>query len=274
MKKRDGFTLVELLVVAIVGSLLVLAVYQVLITNQRTYTLQNSKVQAQQATRATMEILFSELREISAGGGDIIDFASDSLGIRAMRKVGVVCDNFPTTFGSTPQLLVRRVSDAFEVGDSVFVFADNDEYITSDDTWIEATLTATDTTVLCDATFPAQRMTFAGQSGTFEADSVRVGAPIRSYTRYSYSLGTYNGDTFLGRTEAGGDWVPLVGPLAGAQGRPALEMTYLDGNGNVTANAADIRRIVIMVRAFTDAVDPATGNPVVDSLSTSIYMRN
>lgn len=273
MSDRRGFTLVELLVVALVGSLLVMAAYQVLITNQRTYTAQNSKVQAQQATRAAVEVLFSEFREVSATGGDILDFDAQRIEVRAMRKLGVVCDNLPLTFSTVPQLLVRHESDLFAVGDSVFIFADNDERRRADDTWISAQVTATVDTPLCLGTDPAQLLSFVGQSSRFVADSVRRGAPVRSYTRYEYSLGSYGGAEYLGRAEAGGDWVPLVGPLTGADARPGLEMTYLDAAGNETTVAADIRRIVVKVRSFGKARDQG-GNPVVDSLTTSIHLRN
>ena len=273
MNDRRGFTLVELMVVAIVGSLLVMGAYQVLITNQRTYTIQNSKVQAQQATRAAVDILFSELREISAGGGDILSFDAQRLEVRAMRDVGVVCDNLPATFSLLPQLLVRRVSDPLQVGDSVFVFADNDEYRTSDDRWIRGRITTVLDAQLCEGTYDAQLLSFVGQAATFVADTVREGAPVRNFTRYEYALDTYDGQTYLGRSDHGGDWVPLVGPLTGISGQPGLELTYLDSAGAETAVAADIRRILITVRSYSDARDQQ-GNLVVDSLTTSIYMRN
>lgn len=273
MNDRRGFTLVELIVVALVGSVMVLAAYQVLITNQRTYAVQNSKVQAQQSTRAAMEVLFAELRELSAAGGDVVDFDAQTLSVRAMRTVGVVCDNLPATFGSTPQLLVREVSRPFAVDDSVFVFADGDEYRTTDDAWIDARVTAVQDNQLCAGTYDAQLLSFAGQAGAFVADTVREGAPLRSHVRFKYALGEFNGDMYLGRAEGGGDWVPLVGPLAGVDGRPGLEFGYLDTDGNSTTTSSNIRRIVVTVRSFADVRDRG-GNLVVDSLTTSIFTRN
>jgi len=273
MNDRRGFTLVELIVVALVGSLLVMAAYQVLITNQRTFAVQNSKVQAQQTTRAAMEVLFSEFRELSSVGGDLLDFDAQTLSVRAMRTVGVVCDNLPATFSSVPQLLVRKVSRGFEVGDSVFIFADNDEYKTSDDTWIDGRVTTVLNAQICAGTYEAQLLSFVGQSGTFMADTVREGAPVRSYTVYKYALGEYDGDTYLGRADGNGDWVPLVGPLTGMDGRPGLEMTFLDSDGNETTVSNEVRRIVVTLRSFSEMRDQA-GRPVVDSLTASIYMRN
>jgi hypothetical protein len=105
------------------------------------------------------------------------------------------------------------------------------------------------------------------------ADTVRDGAPIRSFTQYTYSLDEYGGEQFLGRAEAGGDWIPLVGPINGLDGQPGLEFTYLDDEGNETAVASEVRRVLLKVRSFSDARDQQ-GNLVVDSLSASVYLRN
>lgn len=273
MTRPRGFTIVELLVVVVLGTLLLAGALQVLTTNRRVFTVQNSKVTAQQSTRAAMDVLFSELREVSSAGGDVLDFDSDTLAVRAMRRIGVVCDALPATHGSTPQLLVRRVVEFFELGDSLFAFADNDEFLTSDDTWVQAMVTAIDTTAVCPDGAAAQLMTFNGQSGPFKADSVQVGAPVRSFEHVSYGLGTYAGQTYLGRSVAGGDWAPLVGPLVGTVGRPALEMSFLDGDGNVVTAPADVRQMSVMLRSWGKARD-ASGALVVDSLSSRIFLRN
>jgi hypothetical protein len=64
-----------------------------------------------------------------------------------------------------------------------------------------------------------------------------------------------------------------VGPLTGATGRPALDFTYLDVDGNAATVAADIARVDITIRSHSRVVDNS-GAPVVDSLTSTIYMRN
>ena len=273
MNRSRGFSLVELLIVAVIGTLLVMSAYQVLITNRRVFTVQNAKVQAQQSTRSAMDVLFSELREVSSAGADILAFGPDSLAARSMRDFGAVCDALPLTHASTPQLLVRKIIEDFESGDSVFVFADNDEFVTNDDEWFPALVTAIDTTVTCPDGGEAQLMTFAGQTLSFTADTVQTGAPIRSFTRLSYRLGTFESETYLGRAEGGAAWTPIVGPLAGLSGRPGLEFSFLDGAGNAAATADQIRQVAVTLRSFSEARG-RNGDHVVDSLSSRIFMRN
>ena len=73
--------------------------------------------------------------------------------------------------------------------------------------------------------------------------------------------------------EAGGSWVPLVGPLVGRSGQEGLEMTYLDAAGATTATPSAVRQIQVKLRSWGKA-RTAAGDLVVDSLSSRIFMRN
>ncbi|MCJ7629944.1 MAG: prepilin-type N-terminal cleavage/methylation domain-containing protein, partial [Longimicrobiales bacterium] len=84
-RARRGFTLVELLIVIVLASFLVLAIYQVLITNSRAYAVNNAQIQGQQMLRAGMDVLFGELREVSSRSGDLVTMQDDALTIRAQR---------------------------------------------------------------------------------------------------------------------------------------------------------------------------------------------
>ena len=61
---RSGFTLVELLIVAVLGLIVVLSAGQILISNRQAYTAQTATVSGQQTTRMAVEVLFAELREL------------------------------------------------------------------------------------------------------------------------------------------------------------------------------------------------------------------
>lgn len=271
MSDRRGFTIVELLVVSIIGTLLLMAAYEVLITNRRAYTVQNVRMESQQATRAAMDVLFNELREVSATGGDILDMEDSSLSVRVMRTIGVTCAVDLSLVN--PQLTVRKVATYFEPLDSVFVFADNNENRVTDDTWIRALVTSVDTTATC-GTEPAQTVGFLGQMPAFVLDSVRPGAPMRAFTRFTYGLMTYGGEVYLGRRENQGDWIPLVGPLRdAATGASGIEFEYLDEAGNDTTDPMAVRQINVTVRTWSDVVDES-GHRVLDTLAAHIYTRN
>lgn len=267
-RNRGGFTLVELLVVTVLGALVLMAALQVLITNQQTYTAQTAQIRGQQTVRAAMDVLWGELREVSSRGGDILSMNQDSLTVRVMRKFGITCE-VDTTGTGQPRLKALKFGSAFTSTDSAWVFADNDEALESDDTWIKARVTQVDTTVTCGSD-RAQQVVFSGQRAAFTADSVRVGAPLRSFLTYTYGLVTLDGDAFLGRKSPGVAAVPIVGPLATTGG---LAFSYRDSLGTVTTDPTRVRQIVITVRTSA-GVRNSLGELVTDSISTWIYTRN
>ena len=109
---RGGFTLVELLIVAVLGVIVVGATYQMILTSQRAYTTQTAQLQGQQTVRAGIDILFAELRELSGVEGDILEMNPDRIEIRAMRAFGLVCDVNPT--GSP--IRVKKIGRYFQSG--------------------------------------------------------------------------------------------------------------------------------------------------------------
>jgi prepilin-type N-terminal cleavage/methylation domain-containing protein len=267
MRNRAGFTMTELLIVTVLGSLVVLASYQVLLVNQRTYTAQNAQIQSQQTVRAGMDILFGELREISRAGSDVSIFTADSLAVRAGRNFGLVC----AANVAAGTLDVRKVGSWFGVGDSVAVYAENSPKTAADDDWIYGRVTARDTTILCNGR-PAQRLTVprVTTAATNDLDTVRVGANVRSYTHYTYSTYTFDGQGYLGRKDSTNTAVPLVGPLQSSAG---LAFRYLDSLGAVTTTASDISQIEVTLRTLPQVRGP-NGNFVADSVTTLIYVRN
>lgn len=268
MKNRAGFTLVELLVVSVLGALVVGAAYQVLIVNQRTYTAQNAQIQSQQTVRAGLDVLFGELREISSSGNDIRAFAADSLKVRAGRNFGLVCGVDLTN--ST--LDVRRVGSWFGAGDSVVVYAENNVNTVADDNWIYGRISSRDTTITCGGG-PAQRLTVpsvATAATGSPPDTIRVGGNVRSYTHYTYGLYAIDGEPYLGRKDSTNTAAPLVGPLRSSNG---LAFTYLDSTGAVASTAADIAQIEVTLRTLSQVRGP-DGEFVADSVTTRIHIRN
>ncbi|MEJ2204643.1 MAG: prepilin-type N-terminal cleavage/methylation domain-containing protein [Gemmatimonadota bacterium] len=264
---RGGFTLVELIVVTVLGALVVAASLQILITNQRTYTAQTAQIQGQQNTRAALDILTAEIREISPEGGDILEMGQTSVTVRVMRKMGVSC---LVTTDDPPVIRAIVVGDSFQARDSVFIFADNNESTAKDDDWISAEVTEVHDDVTC-GTNKANELKFGGQSAVFTADSVRLGGPIRSYLRYTYGLFKLgDGRYYLARRQPGKDPVPVVGPLKATNG---LEFTYLDDENNKTTIPTEVRQIAIRIRTDSPVVN-SLGEQVSDSISAWVFTRN
>jgi prepilin-type N-terminal cleavage/methylation domain-containing protein len=261
-----GFTIIELLIVTILGSLVVLAAYQVLLVNQRTYTAQNAQIQSQQTVRAGMDVLFGELREISRGGSDVIGFWQDSVKVRVGRNFGLVC----ATDIANGNVDVRKVGSWFGVGDSVVVYAENSVSTVADDDWIHGRVSARDTTVVCNGA-AAQRLTIP-QITTAAAnfDTVRVGGNVRSYTTYRYGQYADNGVRYLGRKDSTNVMQPLVGPVRDSLG---VGFRYLDSVNAVTTDAAKIAQIEVTIRTLSSARGP-DGEQITDSITTRVYLRN
>ena len=282
MTGRRGFTLVELIIVTVLGSLVLLAAMQVLITNQRTYTAQAATVSGQQTTRMAVEIMFAELREVSPPGGDLLVMGGDSITVRLMRRFSYAC---AVTTGATPVVTVIKTLDQgsggtlqimggtnrFEVGDSVFLFADNNQNTVSDDVWLPLAISAMDSTsILCPQNLDAGiALSFGGQLAAFVADSVRVGAPIRSYKQFTFGTTLLNGDRYLARRDTG-DFVPIAGPLAATNG---LQFIYRDSLGVVTNVPSQVAQIEVTVRTGSQVLD-SRGNLVQDSVQVWIHTRN
>jgi len=263
-----GFTLVELLVAALIGTILMGAVYQVLVSNQRVSGVQREQVIAHQTVRAGIDLLAQELREVSASGGDLLVLGGDSVAFRAFRAHGVVC---AVSADGAPSLRVMPLGRPFEDEERLYVFADDDPETAADDAWFSSIAQNAGTlgAVTCGTdNRPAQRI-MPGLSAT-QLLRVRPGAIVRSWERVRYGLEVRNGESFLMRQVQGEPAAPLVGPLQPGTG---LTFEYLDADGNTTATAAQVARVQITLRTISGAWTEA-GQQVVDSLTTSVFLRN
>lgn len=270
-RNRSGFTLVELLVVVVLASFLIMAIYQVLITNTRTYAVNNAQIQGQQMLRAGADVLFGELREISSQSGDLVKMDHDAFQIRAQRAFGLVCNADYTV--SPPELTVYRIGPAFQAGDSVFVFHDNDPMRALDDEWFGGTVLAVDTTATCGGA-PGQILTVPFIGVTANAtppDSVRIGGPVRGFDVFSYGRYVIDGEPYLGRQMTGAASPDaLVGPLLASGG---VAFTYLDSLGAVTTVDTLVAQIEVLLRYRSD-VRNFGGELVSDSILVRVYPRN
>jgi prepilin-type N-terminal cleavage/methylation domain-containing protein len=260
---RLGFTLVELMVAVVIGGVLMTAVYQVLVTNQRISAVQAEQILAQQTLRGGVDLLTQELREVSAQGGDLLTAEDDAFSIRALRTFGIACVIDP------PQVRVAVEGRPFTgARPSMYIFADGDPNTAADDVWYRVTLNELPQPQTCPGDRPARRLVIQGLSGDQWA-GVLPGAPVRAYETVRYHLGERAGESYLMRT-IGDVTVPLVGPLTAGEG---LAFDYLDQDGAATSTLTEVRQIRITIRSDSEARD-TQGRQVAAALSVTVFLRN
>ena len=124
--KEAGFTVVELIVVSVVGVILVMGVYQLLITQSRILTQQQETIDVQESARGGAALLAWELKSVSASGGDLYVISQDSVVLRSVRATGVICSWVEASGQS--QYGLRQTSGVFTgtTNDSVMVYSVQD----------------------------------------------------------------------------------------------------------------------------------------------------
>ena len=115
---RTGFSLVELLMVAVVGSLIVIAGGQMFVSQSRLFIAQREILDSRESLRAATILLTGEIHEISAADGDLFSAQRDSLVLRSVQGAGVVCSH--AWYGSARRLGIRQATG--EIGDSLLAF--------------------------------------------------------------------------------------------------------------------------------------------------------
>ncbi len=278
-----GFTLVELTIVVLISTITLIAIYQTLITQERTYRYQSAAIDAQGSTRVALQLLASELRELSAsagdnptatGGSDLLVAGTDSISFRAFRKIGLACS--VDRAGGTVD--VWTLGTPFEVGDTLFLFQEGDSLTDEDDTWVSEfalpSVGVAANAAACASEWSGHDIQSLRGLGLVIPATIERGALIRSYNTLTYGAYQYEGDWVLGRRNPGGEVVPLVGPLA-ASDDGGLVFRYFDAFGNELtpsseAERARVARIEITVRALSPG---GLDGPYVDSLSTNVYLR-
>lgn len=263
--------MVELLVVIVLGSLVLMAIYETLILQQRGFTAETAVASVQQSMRTASQVLGSELREASATAtnSDIAAIGPDSITFRAFRKAGFLCD----TINNGANFDVYTAGDAFSAGDSLLIFIDNDPTLRTDDSWQTTYVSSTGSNSKCTAawgSYTLQKITLPSAA----LNGVQPGAPVRSFVWETY--GVYkdaDGNWMLGRHEPGQAPQPMVGPLV-PRDSGGVTFTYYDANNNITTDPTQVNRIVITIRARGHAGAAFSNGLYTDTLTTQVFLRN
>lgn len=261
-----GFTLVETLVYLLVSTVLVLAVYGVLITQSQGYRVQDQRTDLQNAMRTAGHVLTWELRQSSPQDGDLLEMEQTRVVLRSTKGSGVVCDRRPA---SRTYAITGLAGSTPFAGDSVLIFQPGDVG-PDDDAWGVYDVQQASS----GGALPAGNCSYPDAPAAEAAVQVRVagndtaaiavGAPIRVFEAVTYASFVENDRTWLGRRVGNGSWTALAGPLRGSDG---LEFRYLEASGAAATDPRFVTSVEIILRGAID------GNQQQDSVVLKAWPR-
>ena len=236
LKRKNGVTLIELLIALALSSILIAALYRVFISQHKTYGIQDQVADMQQNVRIAVGQMTREIRMAGYGGNilaifgningftDIVTPADNSITVILADQVGVLKQTAPKGLN---QLKVTNAS-IFNMDKKKYLCLNglNNYSIQS---------IVTDTITL---------------TTSLSEDHV-INEPVYLVKAITYTLGVSGGKPALRRNEnTGGGAQPV------AERIESLQFSYFDENGNGTANPPDIRMVKVTVTAKTNRFDP------------------
>jgi len=248
---RSGFTLLELIVSLVLAGLIGAVAVGTTISCARFFRRQSERVEVQRNLRVAASLIVSELRGLSASGGDLIELGASSLVYRAMRNTSFLC-RVPDASRArmTVELETAFGLRNIEAGrDSVLVLLERDFRTDADNAWVSAGVVSVANGV-CPESSPGLSI---GVGGLPESSLVgaHIGAPVRAFQVTELRLYRDGGGVFwLGFREwkPGSGWStvqPAVGPLTAA----GLRIVYYDATGNETARLHEVAMVGVTIVA-------------------------
>ena len=134
VRLQGGFTLIELMVVVVFGSLIVANVSQLVLAQQRQYLQQRQIVDLRTSLRTAASMLVSELRGLA--GEDLYSVGAHTVTLRSTTGSATICDELPTSDSTISRYILWRESGDFPAtaDDSVLVYATGSTLL-DDDSW-------------------------------------------------------------------------------------------------------------------------------------------
>ena len=270
IRRRGGFTLVELLISLVMLAIVGNAMLALVITMRRITRKQSETAAMQGSLRTGFQLLQTELVELSPA--DLTELNSEKLRYRAMRGLGESCERTPTTI-KVARANYSGLRAPTAGRDGVWVFLDADSTKTNDDSWIPLALTS-----VSASTCPGGGAAWLLGVALGDADSAKMvlPSPIRTYEEMEVGQVEEEGQQWLGIRSIGFGEASLV-PLSGPVTWNGVRFGYLDGSNNATGNASLVRSIVVTLRGITEraiGTSPAGLVRGTDSLQLRIRLRN
>lgn len=266
-----GFSLAEMLIAIIVGSLVLAAVMGTLVHQQRFYMVAGDIAETRRDVELIEKVLAPEFLPLNPSAGDVVYAGSDSLRLRIFRGVYVVCDKRLLT---DVQLTVRRVTpDGPDIAtDSALVYSRGSLVALTDDHWEPVRITTT-SSASCPDGGGGWSAIVTGLNTIMS--QIPVGAPVRAFNYASYWITSENG-FWVVKTDAFGTPRTIGGRLkpVSESKTSALRFRYLDATGSVTTDPTQIVEIELVVGATSNISTQRDGSPYQTNSETLLRLRN
>lgn len=270
-RDRRGFTIIELLISMTIGLIVLTAVYQLMITQSGAYGKQRELADVRETARSGATLLSWDLRHAASGGSGLVAMSANSITLRSVRAVGIVCAKHPTL----PRYALWRTAGRIETAsdDSALVFQ------IGRDKWQRVKLSSVGAPAamgIASCAWPGVPDAVIEIAVTTKSDTVgiKVGAPFRTFTRVEYAQYLFNSRWWLGRrVGASAGYEQLTGPLIASGG---LSFSYYDSLGAPTASPAAVRTVEFTLKPESYKKARLTSGAYAyqrDSLSTKVLLR-
>lgn len=296
--RRQGFTLVEMLVVMVLLTIIGGSLMGVLAKQQRFYQGTSDLGDLRSQLRQAEAVMSNDLRGLSSVGNDITAMTDSSIDFNYTIGSSIACAKPGNTITLPPSTLANGTTltswiQAPEVGDTVYVFDDGTSTATSlDDTWPKYAITGIDSTTGGCASY-----TTAGDAASYSwiitlngnaSGTILAGAVVRFVRPAHYSLYRSTGDNlwYLGYTcptcSTGGTILPVAGPFmpylpAATPDTSGIRITYFDSTNTATTTVGNVARINVVLRGQTRGYLNISGLKrgfYTDSVRMDIAVRN
>lgn len=271
-----GFTIVELMIYMVMAIVVVGAVFGVLVSQWRQFGLHRETIDARETLRGAAALLTLELRSASASGGDLYTIAPQSITIRSLQAVGVICAKHATL----PRYGVWDPSGTFDdtAEDSLLLYSQSGgtwKNLKTSMAWIAAANAGVGT---CDwaGGQPAAQAIQPVVTVPDDTAGVWVGSGVKGFRRVQYGMFQLNGRWWLGRKlGAAASYEIVTGPLR-APADSGLVFHYYNAAGAETAVPAEVVRVEIELRSESSGQAGFGGNVGFrrDSLTVIAFLRN
>jgi len=273
---RSGFSMLELMIALVIGSVLITAVFGVMMSHSREFRVQRETLDVRETLRGAVNILTTEMQHASATRGDLYAISPESLAVRSYQTSGAICGTSTKRYG------ISGAAGTFTAGtdDSAMVTQ------TSGTTWNKAKLTTVWTNpgspyvATCPSwsgsPVPPVVIELAANVGGADTLNVGVGSVVRGFRKTVYKLVQSSGRWWLARrVGAAGTYDILTGPLR-SNTDSGLVFRYYDAAGAITAVPGSVKRVTITLRAESTRNVPSgrTVDKRRDSLTATATLRN